>query len=110
LSLRYKSDDHLWFSFFHEAGHLLLHGKKELFITTDRFTDGAEDEANHFASTFLIAKKHEARLRDLTLAEIPDFAQELGIAPGIVVGRLQKEQLLDWKEGNRLKRWFEFAE
>ncbi|MBL8419274.1 MAG: hypothetical protein JNK92_01440, partial [Dechloromonas sp.] len=32
LSLRYKSDDQLWFSFFHEVGHLLLHGKKEVFI------------------------------------------------------------------------------
>lgn len=109
LSLRYKSDDHLWFSFFHEAGHLLLHGKKELFITTDRFTDVAEDEANQFASTFLIPKKHEARLGDLTVADIPDFAEELGIAPGIVVGRMQKEELLGWNEGNRLKRRFEFA-
>lgn len=109
LSLRYKSDDHLWFSFFHEAGHLLLHGKKELFITTDRFTDVAEDEANQFASTFLIPKKHEARLGNLTVADIPDFAEELGIAPGIVVGRMQKEELLGWNEGNRLKRRFEFG-
>jgi Zn-dependent peptidase ImmA (M78 family) len=30
LSLRYRTDDHLWFTFFHEAGHILLHGKKEL--------------------------------------------------------------------------------
>jgi HTH-type transcriptional regulator / antitoxin HigA len=109
LSLRYKSDDHLWFSFFHEAAHLLLHGKKELFITTDRFTDQAEEEANQFASTFLIPKKYEDRLRNLTLAEIPQFAQELGIAPGIIVGRLQKEKLLDWNEGNGLKRRFKFV-
>lgn len=109
LSLRYKSDDHLWFSFFHEAAHLLLHGKKELFITTDRFTDQAENEANLFASTFLIPKKHEARLRALTLEEIPEFAQELGIAPGIVVGRLQKEEVLGWNEGNGLKRRFQFV-
>lgn len=110
LSLRYKSDDHLWFSFFHEAAHLLLHGKKELYITTDRFTDQAEDEANRFASTFLIPKKHEPRLPGLTLPEIPDFARELGIAPGIVVGRLQKERLLDWNEGNSLKRRFQFVD
>src|SRR5699024_5635107 len=32
LSIRYKSNDHLWFTFFHEAGHILLHGKKELFL------------------------------------------------------------------------------
>ena len=32
LSFRYLSDDHFWFTFFHEAGHLLLHGKKALFL------------------------------------------------------------------------------
>jgi hypothetical protein len=34
LSLRHKSDDHLWFSLFHEAAHILLHSKKETFINT----------------------------------------------------------------------------
>jgi len=32
LSLRYKTDDHLWFTFFHDAGHILLHGKREMFL------------------------------------------------------------------------------
>jgi HTH-type transcriptional regulator/antitoxin HigA len=32
LSLRYKTDDHLWFTFFHEAAHILLHGKKDVLI------------------------------------------------------------------------------
>ena len=31
LSFRYLSDDHFWFTFFHEAGHLFLHGQKALF-------------------------------------------------------------------------------
>jgi HTH-type transcriptional regulator/antitoxin HigA len=109
LSLRYKSDDHLWFSFFHEAAHLLLHGKKAIFITTDRFTDDAEAEANSFAASFLIPKEHEDRLRSLTVSQVQGFAEDLGIAPGIVVGRLQKERILDWSEGNGLKRRFKFA-
>jgi hypothetical protein len=32
LSLRYKTNDHLWFAFFHEAGHILLHGKRNVFL------------------------------------------------------------------------------
>jgi HTH-type transcriptional regulator/antitoxin HigA len=109
LSLRYKSDDHLWFSFFHEAAHLLLHGKKETYITTDRFTDRTEEEANVFAATFLIPRRYEERLRTLRVSDVREFADELGIAPGIVVGRLQKEGLLDWGEGNSLKRRFRFT-
>jgi hypothetical protein len=30
LSLRYKTNDHLWFSLFHEAGHVLLHAPSKL--------------------------------------------------------------------------------
>ncbi len=32
LSLRYKTNDQLWFSLFHEAGHILRHGKKKIFL------------------------------------------------------------------------------
>ena len=32
LSLRGKSDDLLWFTFFHEAGHILRHGKRRVFL------------------------------------------------------------------------------
>ena len=32
LSLRHLTDDHFWFTFFHEAGHLMLHGERSLFL------------------------------------------------------------------------------
>ncbi len=32
LSIRFRTNDHLCFSFFHELGHILLHGKKETFL------------------------------------------------------------------------------
>src|SRR6266536_1877318 len=97
LSLRYKSDDHLWFSFFHEAAHVLLHGKKETFIhsktakpaATEHPEDTAEKEANSWAASWLIPRRLEPELRLLTTAaEIQSFAYRLGIAPCIVVGRL----------------------
>ena len=111
LSLRHKTDDHLWFSYFHEAGHILLHSKKQTFITAEHHSDTAEDEANEFAASWLIPKRFEAQLLRLRgLDEIRTLADDLGIAPGIVVGRLQKEGVLDWSQGNRLKRKFRFAE
>ena len=56
LSLRYKSNDHLWFAFFHEAGHLLFHGKKMMFLeTVGGMSDDNEEEADAFARNFLIA-------------------------------------------------------
>jgi HTH-type transcriptional regulator/antitoxin HigA len=113
LSLRHKSDDHFWFSFFHEAGHLLLHSKKTTFVTSDNTVDQlAEDEANEFAASLLIPKKFDDELRRLcTAAEIKAFATKLGIAPGIVVGRLQREKILDWSASeNKLKRRIGFVD
>lgn len=111
LSLRYGSDDHLWFSFFHEAGHLLLHSKKQTYITAGQNTDRMEEEANRFAATHLIPKKHESELARLeTDDDVLKFAERLGIAPGIVVGRLQKQELWSWKQGNHLKRRLELVD
>src|SRR5262249_51187056 len=55
LSFRYLTDDHLWFTFFHEAAHLLLHGDRSLFLEgEDRETSKEEEEANTFAANTLI--------------------------------------------------------
>ena len=53
LGLRYRTDDHLWFSFFHEAVHVLKHGKKLLFLETEGLSDDAELEANRVAASLL---------------------------------------------------------
>lgn len=114
LSLRHKSDDHLWFSFFHEAAHLLLHSKKETFISgepSNNVTEEMEAEANAFAASHLIPRRFEAHLQELrTESDVRAFAEAIGIAPGIVVGRLQKEKLWPWSKGNKLKRRLQLVE
>ena len=54
LSLRHKNNDHLWFTFFHEAGHIVLHGRKDIFIETTGLDDAKEKEADEFARNMLI--------------------------------------------------------
>jgi Zn-dependent peptidase ImmA (M78 family) len=111
LSLRYKTDDQLWFSFFHEAGHILLHGKKEIFIEDDG-DNVKEDAADKFASDFLIpVKEYDRFIRSgkYGKAAIKQFAGELGIAPGIVVGRLQHDGRLSHSCCNDLKKKCEWG-
>jgi HTH-type transcriptional regulator/antitoxin HigA len=114
LSDRFKADDQLWFSFFHEAAHLLLHSKKELFVSDGDMANATaeeEQEANAFAAAQLIPRGYERELKQLnTDRDVMAFADELGIAPGIVVGRLHKEELWDWSRGNRLRRKVAFAD
>jgi len=38
------------------------------------------------------------------------FARKIGIAPGIVVGRLQREQVIDYSQFNGLKQRLQWAE
>jgi HTH-type transcriptional regulator/antitoxin HigA len=108
LSLRYKTDDHLWFTLFHEAAHVLLHGKRTIFVDTDELSDVKEEqEANDFARDFLIPpKEYEKflRRRSVSCAEVDRFALALGIASGIVVGRLQYDGNLRRDSCNDLKQ------
>lgn len=92
LSLRYKTDDQLWFTFFHEAAHILKHGKKELFLEGKGMDGEQEREANEFAGNWLIPpRKFREFLKRPRLGrtDILAFADELSTAPGIVLGRLQ---------------------
>src|SRR5206468_1128006 len=95
-----------------EAGHLLLHGKRMLFIDGDgALDDQHEEEANRFARDVLIPPVHVGALHTIerTEAEIVRFANAVGIAPGIVVGRMQKEGLLEWRTRlNHLKEKYSF--
>lgn len=105
LSDRYKKDDHFWFTFFHEAAHLLLHSKKETFIDDGTDNDMLEDEANKFAREILIPPDRVERLRMLTTdADVEKFAHDIGVAPGIVVGRMHHDKIWEYTRGNRLKR------
>ena len=108
LSLRYKKDDQLWFSFFHEAAHILLHGKRDIFIEGESIETNEkidkEAEADRFAANVLIPNDMlEEFLGTLrpdrypSKSQIVEFAERIGVSPGIVVGRLQHDQL---PEGN----------
>jgi HTH-type transcriptional regulator/antitoxin HigA len=111
LSLRYRADDHLWFTFFHEIGHILRHGKTDVWIEAASDPDNPrEAEADAFARDTLIPRAAAEKLATLqTLNDVQGFADSIGIAPGIVVGRLQHDQLWPYSKGNQLKRPLSFS-
>jgi HTH-type transcriptional regulator/antitoxin HigA len=112
LSLRYKSNDQLWFTFYHEAGHIVKHGRKEIFIEGNGMDDAKEEEADVFAANKLVPESALRRFLEKwdrrNHATIEAFAEQIGVAPGIVVGRLQHDGLMPHSHGNNLKvplRW-----
>ncbi len=112
----------IWYTFFHEAGHILLHSKKEVFVDIEDNDDTSaeiERQADQFARDLLIppdALKYFIQTRNPTREgkpffekeDICTFAAELGIAPSIVVGRLQHDRVLEFKYKNELRTRLEW--
>mmetsp|Transcript_17925 Transcript_17925/g.27205 ORF Transcript_17925/g.27205 Transcript_17925/m.27205 type:complete len:375 (-) Transcript_17925:6129-7253(-) len=114
LSFRYLSEDHFWFTFFHEAAHVVLHGTDHISVDgSDPSPFGAsqcEDEADVFAQETLVP----ANIRDEMLNAVPTrphvrkVARMAGVTPGIIVGQLQKAGVLQPHQFNELKRRYKW--
>lgn len=108
LSLYGKTNDKFWFSFFHEAAHILKHGKEVVFLddSLDNNNNSSEEmEANKLASEILIPPENNNYLPKLRSRDsVKEFSLNIGIHPGIVVGRLQFEGLIKQSWMNDLKQ------
>jgi len=115
LSLFRKSNDEMWFTIFHEACHIIYHSRDELFFEGKGIDNqkSKEDEANIYASNLLIPQEQLSHFLTSgltpTIPQIKRFASSIGIAPGIVVGRLQHDGILKRNCGNDLKVRYEWV-
>ena len=113
LSLYGKSNDQLWFTVFHEACHIIKHPNRELYIEGKGLENKNEIEANAFACDILVPPEQLenflASVFSPTLAQVEKFAVSIGIAPGIVVGRLQHDKKMPRNWGNGLKVRYEWV-
>lgn len=113
ISLRMKSNDHFWWTFFHEAAHLVLHRGRNFVDEEDGSDDQFEQEADQWAGEMLVGRAcfdRFAASRPRSEAAIRRFADEAGIHPGIVVGMLQHQRVLPHRNLNKLKVRFTWAE
>lgn len=101
INLRGKREDKFWFSFFHEAGHIVNDNKKNLYIN-DNSNDSIEQRADKFAESILFPGKCREVIPMLrSKQKIISFAKEIGLSPGIVAGQYQ-HLTRQWKWYNDL--------
>jgi HTH-type transcriptional regulator / antitoxin HigA len=114
LSGRYKRNDSFWFTFFHEAGHIILHGKKDIFLEKIDYSDydkNKEVEADNFAINWTLTKKEEQEIIDaapLTETDIQAFAKRFNTHPAIIIGRLQHDKVISFGLGRQFFKPVEF--
>ena len=109
ITVRGKDADRFWFSLFHEIGHILRGHINQLSGTSEK----DESDADKFAMDTLIppeAFNNFVLHSNFNVATISRFATEIKIAPGIVVGRLQKENYIPYNWYNDLKEKYELKQ
>ena len=105
LSGRNKRNDVFWFTFFHEIGHILLHGKNDIFIESIDYSDKdkiKETEADNFAIKWTFSEKEEETVynnRPLTESSIKEFARMFGTHPAMIIGRFQHKKMIHYSVG-----------
>ena len=115
MSLRMKTNDHFWWTFFHEAAHLMLHQGRNFFddYSAKDARAEAEIEADNFATEILIGDTNLQRLlseHPRTRVAVCKEAERLKLHPGIVVGVLQHHKVLKHSYLNDLKEKFELSD
>jgi len=101
ISDRFKRHDIFWFSFFHEIGHVILHGNKKNIFLEDidfNFKDiEKEEEADKFAVKWVFSEEeYKEILKNNRLTEklINEYAKKFMTHPGIIIGRLQHDHII----------------
>ncbi len=107
LTARYKQNDRFWFTFFHELGHVTLHGKKYISLENIDFAAAdpkKEQEANDFAVKHTFSSEQQDKFlsenpHSITSEDIIKYACEFNTHPAMIIGRLQHLGLIHFSIG-----------
>lgn len=105
LSGRYKRNDIFWFTFFHEVGHILLHGKKYISIENidiEGENIDFENEADNFASKWLLDEKQEREILSnskISKEDVIRYSKKFQTHPAVIIGRLQYKKIIPYGAG-----------
>lgn len=107
LTARYKRNDNFWFTFFHELGHIILHGKKYISLEEVDFAAAdpeKEEEAHQFAVKYTFTKEQEEELlqnHTITEEDIINYAKKFDTHPAMIIGRLQHDKIIHYSVGRK---------
>lgn len=108
LTARGKDADKFWFSLFHELAHIVLGHIGQ----SNGTSEDDEKAADKWSGDILITPKDFEDFRrnmDYSEDSVLRFAKAQGIAPGIIVGRMQSEGIIKYSVLNNLKEKYEIA-
>lgn len=108
LTARGKDADRFWFSLFHELAHIVLGHIQQ----ADGLSPEDENAADRWAADALIdpvAFEGFREKKNYSREAVLAFASKQEIAPGIVVGRMQRERMIEYSMLNDLKEKYQIV-
>jgi len=105
MSAKYPHNDSFWFTFFHEAAHIIKHGKKYIALENVDYKEedkAKEKEADDFAIMWTFSEEEEEEVLSsarLTSQDIHGFAKKFNTHPGIIIGRFHHKKLIPYSVG-----------
>lgn len=107
MSDSHKTNDHFWFAFYQQAGHIVLHGKKDVFIAgiqSGKYNIEKDNGATDFAVNWLLPDKFLDEIPDeITIEIVQRIAKKYTTHPAIVISRLQHLNLVSGQFGSNVK-------
>lgn len=103
LTLRYKRIDHFWFTLMHELGHIVAGHKGSYFDNMENLEAHQDEaEANQLAANWLLPPRALSEFIEdntpyFSTKKVVTFAESQCRHPGILVGRLQRDELIPYK-------------
>lgn len=99
LTDRFSRNDIFWWTFYHQAGHIILHGKKDIFLENVEYSDRdieKEKEADEFARKWLLTHDQEKEILSTSPKQINinKLAKRIDVNPAIIAGRLLGNNLI----------------
>jgi len=113
MTNRKKSADMFWFTLFHEIGHIINDDIADKLIDFDSADNETEKKADAFAENTLIAPelyKQFTAKGDFSLDQINRFCKEIDIPSYMLIGRLQRDRYLEYRQYSTEKITYEFED
>lgn len=116
LTIRGGRADTFWFTLFHEIAHIFYHDYETRFVDFDSSDSEVEFRADRWARDFLIPPEKYREFINLkrkpSWQEIKLFAEDkdVDVQPYIVLGRLQKDGILEWSDYAQMVQHYKWAE
>jgi len=108
MSAKYAKNDIFWFTFFHEVGHIIMHGKKHISledkIDYDSESKTLEQQADDFAEKWTFSKEEETQvLNDLPITEqkIIAYSKKFNTHPAMIIGRFHHKKIIHFSVGTK---------